>query len=139
MMQLSSSQLNCGLTEENGLIPDIGKDIGRVLIPPLVLDDSAFPFKTWLMKPYGNAVLTQRQKYLNYWLSRARMVTKGCYGQLKGRWRVLLRKRESSKEDVKKATLGCIVLHNVCIDRGETLSKKVDLTLDPVTNQGRVL
>ena len=123
--------------EENGLIPDIGKDVGRVLIPPLVLGDSAFPFKTWLMKPYGNAVLTEKQRYFNYRLGRARMVTEGCYGQLKGRWRVLLRKCESSKEEVKKATLTCIVLHNVCIDRGETLSKKLDLTLDPATNQRR--
>ena len=30
-----------------------------------------------------------------------------------------------------------MVLHNICIDRGETLSKKLDLTLDPVTNQRR--
>jgi len=65
------------------------------------------------------------------------MVTEGCYGQLKGRWRVLLRKCESSKEEVKTATLACMVLHNVCIDRGETLSKKLDLTLDPVRNQRR--
>ena len=33
------------------------------------------------------------------------------------------------------ATLACMVLHNVCADRGEALSKKLDLTLDPVRNQ----
>ena len=33
------------------------------------------------------------------------------------------------------ATLACMVLHNVCIDRGDTISKKMNLTVDPVTNQ----
>ena len=65
------------------------------------------------------------------------MVTEGCYGQLKGRWQVLLRKCESNKEEVKTANLDSMVLHNVCIVRGETLSKKLDLTCDPVTNQQR--
>ena len=88
-----------------------------------------------MMKPYGNAVLTPKQRYFNYRLSRARMVTEGCYGQLKGRWRVTLRKNESSKDEVKTTTLACMVLHNICIDRGETLSRKLDLTLDPVTSQ----
>ena len=36
------------------------------------------------------------------------------------------------------ATLTCMVLHDVCIDGGETLRKKLDLTLDPVTNQRRL-
>ena len=65
------------------------------------------------------------------------MVTECCYGQLKGRWRVLLRKCESHKEEMKTTTLACMVLHNVCIDRGETLSTKLDLTVDPITNQRR--
>ena len=48
------------------------------------------------------------------------MVTEGCYGQMKGRWRVTLRRNESSKEEVKTTTLACMVLHIICIDRGET-------------------
>ena len=46
--------------KENDLIPYIGKDVSGVLVPPLVLGDSAFPLQTWLMKPYGNAVLTPK-------------------------------------------------------------------------------
>ena len=65
------------------------------------------------------------------------MVTEGCYGQMKGRWRVTLRRNESSKEEVKTTTLAWMVLHNICIDRGDTLSKQLDLTLDPVTNPRR--
>ena len=71
--------------KEHELIPNIGKKTGEVLVLTLVLEDSAFPFETWLMNPYGNAVLTPKQRYFNYRLSRARMLNEGCYGQLKRR------------------------------------------------------
>lgn len=87
---------------QNGLLPNMAKAIGEVSIPALIVGDSAFPMQTWLMKPYTNATLSPKQGYFNYWLSGARMVTEGAYGQLKGRWRVLLRKSESNKEYVRK-------------------------------------
>ena len=105
--------------------------------PHLILGDSAFPFKTWLTKPFTNAVLTPQQHYFNYRLSRARMVTECAYGQLKGRWRVLERKCESPPEIVRMVTLACIVLHNICIEREDTISRKLDLTFDPLTNNRR--
>ena len=39
-------------------IPVIGKTVGNVTVPPLIVRDSAFPLRTWLMKPYTNAALT---------------------------------------------------------------------------------
>lgn len=111
--------------------------MGKTTVYPLILGDSAFPLQSWLMKPYTNAVLSKEQRNFNYRLSRARMVTEGAYGQMKGRWRVLLRKSESEVDQVKTTALACIVLHNICIDKGETLSKKLDLTLDPLTNERR--
>ena len=45
-------------------IPDIGKDVEGVNVPPLILGDSAFPFQSWLMKPYTSAVLTSSQSTL---------------------------------------------------------------------------
>ena len=64
----------------------IGKKTVRdVTIQPLIVGDSAFPLRSWLLKPYTNAVLTPQQPYFNYRLSRARMVTEAAYGQLKGR------------------------------------------------------
>ena len=101
---------------ESEFLPLIAKYIGGVTVPPILLGDSAFPFQTWLTKPFSNAVLTPKQRYFNYHLSRARMVTEGCYGQMKGRWRITLRKNESSKEEVKTTTLACMVLYNICID-----------------------
>lgn len=118
-----------------GLIPEIAKKVSDVSVPPLIVGDSAFPFCPWLMKPYGNSVLDRKQGYFNYRLSRARMVTEGAYGQLKGRWRVLLRKCESSRNEVRLSTLACVVLHNVCIEKGDAMSKKLDLSVDPLTRK----
>ena len=108
-----------------------------VTVPPFNIGDSAFPFCPWHMKPYAHSYLTRKQSYFNYRLIRARMVTEGGFGQLTGRWRVLLRKCESSRDAVRLATTTCIVLHNVSIDQGESISKKLDLTLDQVTQERR--
>ncbi len=89
------------------------------------------------MKPYTNAVLTKDQRYFNYRLSRARMVIEGTFGQLKGRWRFLLRKSESNVYETKVATLACLVLHNICLDCGDSLPSKLDLSIDPETSQRR--
>ena len=113
---------------QDGFIPLIGKRVGDVNVPPLIVGDSAFPLQTWLMKPFTNAVLNPQQRYFNYRLSRARMVTEGAYGQLKGRWRVLLQKSESNRDQVRITTLACMVLHNICIMQGDTISQKLDLS-----------
>ena len=122
---------------EENFIPEIGKDIDGITIPPLLIGDSAFPFHSWLMKPFTNAVLTPKQRNFNYRLSRARMATEGAYGQLKGRWSILLCKCESTTEEVKICILACIILHNICLERGDTIPTKLDLTIDPLTNQKR--
>lgn len=133
---LQSTQLWREIKEEN-LIPAIGQQIDGVTIPPLLIGDSAFPFQPWMMKPFTKATLSPEERNFNYRLSRARMVTEGAYGQLKGRWRVLFRKCESPPEKVKMITLACLVLHNICLDKGETLPRQCDLTIDPKTNARR--
>ena len=98
MMLLKSTELWTNIVED-GLLPNVGKKIGEISCPPVIVGNSAFPLRTWLLKPYTNAVLTPQQRYFNYRLSRARMVTAGAYGQLKGRWRVLLRKNGTSSNN----------------------------------------
>ena len=111
---LQSTELWADIQDWNYL-PTIAKEVDKQNVPPLVIADSAFPLTTWLMKPFTHAVLSEKQRYFNYRLSRARMVTEGAYGQLKGRWRVLLRKCESDSENVRRFALACMVLHNICI------------------------
>ena len=83
-----------------------------------------------MVQTITNSVLKAQQRYFNYRLSRARMVTEAAYGQLKGRWRVLLRKSESSQDILRLIILACMVLHNICIIQGDSISKKLDLSSD---------
>ena len=119
------------------ILPDKAVEVNGVEIPPIILGDGAFPLRSWLMKPHGDAILTSEKAYFNYRLSRARMITEGAFGKLKGRFRVLFRKCESNKETVKIMGLACVVLHNICIDRKDIIPRKFDLTFDHVTNKRR--
>ena len=44
---------------------------------------------------------------------------------------------QQSPEEVKIATLACIVLHNICLECWDTIQTKLDLTIEPLTNQKR--
>ena len=89
------------------------------------------------MKPHGDAILTPEKAYFNYRLSRARMITEGAFGKLKGRFRVLFRKCESKKETVKIMGLACVVLHNLCIDKEDVIPRRFDLPYDHINNKRR--
>ena len=117
------------------VIPNIVQQIDNVDIPPLILGDGVFPLRTWIMKPHGDAVLPEDKKYFNYRHSRARLVTEGAFGRLKSRFRVLFRKCESNKETVKLYGLASVVLHNLCIELGDLVPRKFDLTLDHAANK----
>ena len=70
--------------QQGTVIPNISTEVDGVHVSPFVVGDSAFPLATWEMKQYTNAIFSSEQRYFNYHLSRARMVTEGAYGQLKG-------------------------------------------------------
>ena len=112
-------------TEAALVIPGQVKVVNSLEVPPLVVGDRTFPLRTWITKPYGDAVLSEEKTYFNCRGSRTRMVTEGAFDQLKSRFRVLHKKCESDKEIVKAMVLACIVLHNTCIDRGDLISKSV--------------
>ena len=63
------------------------------------------------------------------------MVTEGAIGRLKNKFRVLHKKCESDKETAKRMALACIVLHNICTDRGDLIPRVFDLfvILQPIT------
>ena len=80
------------------VIPQIGNFENERPINPLIVGNSAFPFRPWLLKSYTNTTLSPYQRYFYYQLLPARMVTEGAYGQLKARWRLLMRKCETLAE-----------------------------------------
>lgn len=116
---------------------DSGFIEGGVRLDPIILGNSAFGVKPWLMKPFTNAVLSTDQKYFNYRLSRARMIVESAFGQLKGRWRVFLKKWDSSVDTVKLMSLACVVLHNGCVELQDKPQKTWDMTRDPTSNKLR--
>ena len=108
--------------KDGKFLPKVTQKEEGVSIPPLILGDSAFLLETYLMKPCTNTILSKEQRYFNYRLSRARLVVEGAYGQLKGRWRLLLRKSEGNLYQTKMATLAFMVLHNLCLENNDELS-----------------
>ena len=100
---------------DGGFIPQCSKKDGGTDIYLTLIGDSAFPFLPWLMKPYGNAVITDKQRYFNYQLSRVRMIAEGAFGQLKGRWRLRQCKNESDVSTVRMMSLACIILHKAAL------------------------
>ena len=112
-------------------------EVNDVDILPIILCDVAFSLQSWMMKPHEDAVITQEKAYFNFRLCRAIMLTECAFGKLKGTFRVLHRKCESNKETVKIMGLTCVVLHDLCRDKGDFIARKCDLTFDHMTNKRR--
>lgn len=102
-------------------------EVNNVTVPALILGDGAFPFRTYLMKRYSNAVLTREQSIFNRKLSSSRIVVENAFGVLKARFRVLSKKCESLPKNLKLKTLACVVLHNILCSRGEPVEEAVDM------------
>ena len=107
------------------VLPDKNCVVDGVETPPVILGDGASPLRSWIMKPHGDAVLTPEKAHSNYRLSRARMIAECAFGKLKRRFRVLFRKCENKKKTVKIMGHACIVLHNLCIDKEDIITRKM--------------
>ena len=51
---------------DGSIIPSVAQQVENVEIPPLILGDGAFPLRTWIMKPHGDAILPDDKRYFNY-------------------------------------------------------------------------
>lgn len=90
--------------------------IGTVRVPALLLVDSAFPFRTYLMKRFTQASLSLAQRKFNKLHAQSRIVVENAFGILKMKYRELFRTSERAPENVKYSVLASIVLHNLTID-----------------------
>ncbi|XP_065121943.2 uncharacterized protein [Paramisgurnus dabryanus] len=109
------------LAENGQLFPTETQEIEGVHIPVMLLGDPAYPLMSWLMKGFpDNGHLSREQRLFNYRLSRARMTVECAFGQLKGRWRCLLKKIEVSITRVPTIISACCVLHNLCSMNDDT-------------------
>ena len=84
-------------------------------IPFVTIGDSAFPRFAWLLKGFPETTRDMKENFFNEKLHSARVVTENCYGMLKGRWRIIYKKIEIRKHNLKFVVMACIMLHNLCI------------------------
>ncbi|XP_033100382.1 protein ANTAGONIST OF LIKE HETEROCHROMATIN PROTEIN 1-like [Anneissia japonica] len=106
---------------QNGdLFPAWYKEINGTPMPIVILGDPAYPLLPWLMKGFSEgANFGQQERTFNYRLSRARMVVERAFGQLKGRWRILMRRNDSALKAIPQMVTSCCILHNFCIEHNE--------------------
>ena len=88
----------------------LGEDLGE--IPLVTIGDSAFPRHAWLVKGFNENTVDPRERYFDKKLCSARVVSENCYGMCKGRWRILYKKTESRKHNLKYIIITCVMLHN---------------------------
>ena len=101
--------------EHNYILTNSTMIVSGVHIPIYMIGDSAYPLKTWVMKPFAhNTDLNEQQRNYNYRVCRARIVSEIAFGRLKARWRRLLKRNDMSIENIPNVITAACVLHNIC-------------------------
>ncbi|XP_072145075.1 putative nuclease HARBI1 [Dermacentor andersoni] len=92
-----------------------------------ILGDAAYPSREFLMTPirdYGS--LDASDKAFNTKLSSTCVLTENAFGEFKGRFRQLQRLDLTTVDKMSKFILSCCVLHNICIDNGESFHSPLE-------------
>ncbi|XP_042315434.1 putative nuclease HARBI1 [Sceloporus undulatus] len=103
--------------EGNPSINIRGQQIG-----PLILADTAYPIRKWLMKPFKTPC-TPKQKLFNKKLNHVREAVEKSFGRLKARWRCLTGPLLVADENVVPILTSCAILHNICETKGRVLDE----------------
>ena len=108
--------------EDENILMEPTFDLGGTVVRPLIVGDTAYPNKTWLIQPFkDNGGLTHDQRNFNREVSKARIVSEHAFGMTKGRWRVLLKRLDEDSDRLPDTIIACCVLHNICVLRGDEL------------------
>ena len=93
-------------------------------IPLVTVGDSAFPSRIWLMKAFPDTTEDPAEINFNKKLRSARVVSEHAYGMLKGRWRLLYKKVDCNKKNIKCVIMCAIALHNICIQMNDPCKRR---------------
>ena len=91
-----------------------GQEIG-----PYLVGNSAYPLSPWLMKPFPEGTRDRDEIKFNRQLSSAQVKVEFAFGILKNRWRILMKRFDSSVAFAIWCTVACAVLHNICLRNGD--------------------
>ena len=101
--------------EHNKILPNKTISILGTNIPLYMIGNSAYPLKSWLMKPFPhNTELITQQRNYNYRVCRARIVTEIAFDRRKARWRRLLKRNDMNINNIPHVITAACVLHNIC-------------------------
>ena len=101
----------------------LSKVMTNVVVPLVILGDSAYGLTNWLMRPFtdrGN--LNNEEVAFNTAHSKTRVVVENAFGRLQGRFRSLGRRLDQSVENATTTVTACCVLHNY----GEVMKEEFD-------------
>jgi hypothetical protein len=103
---------DAGIFKTSALAESLEKGTLNLPDEHVILGDSAFPLKTYLMKPYGFKNGSKKKTVFNYRLSRARRIVENAFGILAWRFRVFQRPIELKVKTVDSVVLAACTLHN---------------------------
>ncbi|XP_045213390.2 putative nuclease HARBI1 [Mercenaria mercenaria] len=95
----------------------------------LLLGDSGYPCRSYLMTPYMNIQTAAQERY-NIALTRTRVIIEQTFGVLKRRFPCLSYGLRTETTSAPKVTVACVVLHNFGMERGDILERVVDEPLE---------
>ncbi|KAJ3694106.1 hypothetical protein LUZ60_009586 [Juncus effusus] len=102
-----------------------------------VVGGTSYPLMDWLLVPYTHQNLTWTQHAFNEKTGEVAKIARDAFARLKGRWTCLQKRTEGKLQDLPNVLGACVVLHNICEMRGETLDPelRVDLTDDEIVSE----
>uniref|UniRef100_A0A6P7GBK3 Uncharacterized protein LOC114335663 n=1 Tax=Diabrotica virgifera virgifera TaxID=50390 RepID=A0A6P7GBK3_DIAVI len=90
----------------------------NIKAPFVLLGDSAFPLKTYLLKPFpdANTVPVDDKDRFNYRLSRARMVVVCSFGSIASKFGILSRPIATDVDNAIHIVKAITIIHNISRD-----------------------
>lgn len=85
-------------------------------ITGIILGDSAYPVRKWLMTPFRETHNDEAKIAYNTSLCKTRVLIEQAFGRLKRRWGILHQEVRMETKMVPKLIVVCMVLHNIAID-----------------------